>query len=238
VTLFVSSGSAETQVPPLIGQTLENARTLIESAGLEVGEVTERPDAEYAEGVVVEQNPSSGNLVGTGTAINLVVSTGPELVEVPDLVGVSERDATAALQDLGLRVTVNDEFSNEVEEGFVIETDPPAGEQAETGDTILLVVSQGPRPIDAPNLTGLNEAQARALVEDLGLTLNVSNATEPVVDPDQDGLVVSQFPEVGTTVYPGDVITVTLGEYEPPPTTSSTTTTSTTLPDEGDGGGG
>ncbi len=230
VDVYISTGREETQVPPLIGQTLENATTLIEAAGLEVGEVTERPDGEYAEGVVIEQSPTSGIEVGSGTPINLVLSSGPEIVEIPDLKDVSERDATAQLVELGLKVTVDDEFSSEVAEGFVIETDPPAGSQAQSGDTILLVVSQGPRPVEVPNLTGLTEAQATAVLEDLGLVINVSAATQPVVDPNQDGLVVSQFPTVGTTVFPGDVVTVTLGKFEPPPTTTSTTVPPTTEP--------
>jgi serine/threonine-protein kinase len=228
VDVYVSSGSEETQVPPLIGQTLENAETLLAAAGLVVGEVTERPDAEFAEGVVVEQEPSSG-LIPVGSPVDLVVSTGPELVAIPELEGLTERDATAMLQDLGLRVTVDDEFSNEVGEGLVIRSEPEAGVEAQTGDTVLLVVSQGPAPIETPNLTGLTQQQAEDLLTDLGLILNVSAATEPVDNEDQHGRVVAQFPEVGTTVFPGDTINVTLGEYTPP-TTTAPPTTSTTVP--------
>jgi serine/threonine-protein kinase len=220
VDVYVSSGSEETQVPPLIGQTLANAETLIEAAQLTVGTITERPDAEFAEGVVVEQNPSSG-IVPVGTPIDLVVSTGPELVEIPELVGLTEREATAQLQDLGLRVTVDDQFSNEVAEGNVISSDPEAGASAQTGDTVLLVVSQGPEPIETPPLNGLTPEQAEAILNDLGLVLNVSSATEPVENESQHGLIVSQFPEVGTIVFPGDVINVTLGEFTPPATTTT-----------------
>jgi beta-lactam-binding protein with PASTA domain len=179
IDVYVSSGSEETQVPPLIGQTLANAETLLAAAGLVLGEVTERPDAEFAEGVVVEQNPSSG-LIPVGTPVDLVVSTGPELVEIPELEGITEREATALLQELGLRVAVDDEFSNEVADGRVIRSEPEAGVEAQTGDTILLVVSQGPEPIETPNLTGLTQQQAADLLNDLGLVLNVSAATEPV----------------------------------------------------------
>lgn len=228
VDIYVSTGREETQVPPLIGQTLENAQILIANAGLEVGTISERPDADFAEGVVVEQSPSQGVAVGSGTPINLVVSTGPELVTVPNVVDMTERDATAALQELGLKVTVNDEFSSEVAEGLVISTDPVAGTEAESGDTVLLVVSMGPRPVQVPNLTGLTPQQAEAILTDLGLVMNVSASTQPVVDPAQDGLVVSQFPSVNTTVFPGDVVTVTLGKFEPPPTTTTTTTTTAT----------
>ncbi len=227
VDVFVSTGIEEVQVPPLVGQTLDNARILIESANLVVGDVDERPDAERAAGVVIEQNPGQGVSVGAGTSVNLVVSTGPEIVVVPDVVDMSERDATAALRDLGLLVTVNDEFSSEVANGFVISSDPVAGTEAETGETVLLVVSQGPRPVTVPNLTGLTPSQAQAQLESLGLVMATSNATQPVVDPGQDGRVVSQFPTQGTTLFPGDVVTVTLGKFEPPPTTTSSTTTST-----------
>ena len=230
IDVYVSSGSEETQVPPLIGQTLANAETLIEAAQLTLGTVTERPDAEFAEGVVVEQNPSSG-IVPVGTPIDLVVSTGPELVEIPELVGLTEREATAQLQDLGLRVTVDDQFSNEVADGNVISSDPEAGATAQTGDTVLLVVSQGPNPIETPNLNGLTQAQAEAILNDLGLVLNVSSATEPVENASQHGLIVSQFPEVGTIVFPGDVINVTLGEFTPPTTT--TTVPPTTVDPDG-----
>jgi beta-lactam-binding protein with PASTA domain/tRNA A-37 threonylcarbamoyl transferase component Bud32 len=219
VDVYVSSGSEETQVPPLIGQTLANAETLLDAAGLVRGDVTERPDAEFAEGVVVEQDPSSG-LVPVGTPVDLVVSSGPELVAIPELVGLTEREATAQLQELGLRVTVDDQFSNEVAEGNVISSDPAAGATAQTGDTVLLVVSQGPEPIETPNLNGMTPEQAEALLTDLGLVLNVSSATEPVENESQHGLIISQFPEVGTIVFPGDVINVTLGEFTPPSTTA------------------
>jgi eukaryotic-like serine/threonine-protein kinase len=228
VEVVVSSGTQEVQVPPLVGQTLANAETLIMTAGLEVGDVDERPDGEAAEGVVIEQSPGQGVAVGMGTPINLVVSTGPELVLIPDVVEMSERDATATLRDLGLLVTVNDEFSNEVPNGFVISSDPAAGAEAETGETVLLVVSQGPRPVQVPNLTGMTPSQAQSALDALGLEMNTSSATQAVADPAQDGRVVSQFPTTGTTLFPGDVVTITLGEFEPPPTTTSSTTTSTT----------
>jgi serine/threonine-protein kinase len=230
VDVIVSTGIEEVQVPPLVGQTLDNARILIESANLVVGEVDERPDAERAAGVVIEQNPGQGVSVGAGTPVNLVVSTGPEIVVVPNVVDMSERDATAALRDLGLLVTVNDEFSSEVPNGFVISSDPVAGTEAETGETVLLVVSQGPRPVTVPNLTGLTPSQAQAQLENLGLVMATSSATQPVVDPGQDGRVVSQFPTQGTTLFPGDVVTITLGKFEPPPTTAPPTTTPPTTP--------
>ncbi|HSO49920.1 MAG TPA: Stk1 family PASTA domain-containing Ser/Thr kinase, partial [Acidimicrobiia bacterium] len=225
VDVYVSSGAEEIAVPPLVGETLDDARQLLEDAGLTLGTVTDRPDADRPEGTVIEQSPAAGVEVGNGAPVNVVVSTGPELVILPDLTNFSERDAVAELNRLGLLFTFDEEFSDEVAEDDVVRTDPPANTEMQSGDTVLLVISQGPEPVEVPNLTGLTPGQAEDILEDLGLELNVSNATQPVADPSQDGRVVSQSPGVGSTVIPGDIVTVTLGEFEPPPPTPPTTTT-------------
>jgi len=229
VEVFISTGIEEFAVPPLVGQTLQAAEEIIEQNRFVLGDVTEEPNATFAEGTVIRQTPGAGVLAGVGAEIDLVISSGPETHILPVLAGETERDAVTALQRLGLLSTIQDEFSNDVAEGLVIRTDPEAGEEVRSGDTILLVVSQGPEPVDVPNLLGLTPSEAEARLAELGLGINVSNSTQPVVDASQDGLVVDQFPEEGVTVFPGDVVTVTLGEFTPPPTTTTAPTTSTTL---------
>jgi serine/threonine-protein kinase len=147
---------------------------------------------------------------------------------------MSERDAIAELTELGLKFTVNDEFDDDVPEGDVIRTDPVAGTEVLSGATILLVVSQGPSPVEVPDLSGMTESQAAAALDAVNLVLRVANSRQPVADPAQDGVVVGQVPAPGTTADQGDTVTVTLGEFIPPPTT---TTTSTTPPTSPPGGG-
>jgi serine/threonine-protein kinase len=227
VEVFISTGVEEFQVPPLVGQTLQAAEAIIRQNGFVLGEVVDEPNADFAEGTVIRQDPLNGVLAGKGAAINLWVSSGPEILTLPELEGQTERDAVNTLNSMGLLFRVNDEYSNTVDDGLVIRTDPEAGEEVRSGDTILLVVSQGPAPVEVPNLLGLTPGQAEATLDNLDLVINVSNSTQPVVDPSQDGVVVDQFPEDGVTVFPGDVVTVTIGEYTPPPTTTTTTTTTT-----------
>jgi eukaryotic-like serine/threonine-protein kinase len=230
VEVFMSTGIEEFAVPPLVGQTLEAAEAIIEQNGFVLGEVDEEPNADFAEGTVISQDPGAGVLAGRGAAINLVISSGPETHILPVLEGETERDAINTLTSLGLLFSVNDEFSSTVAEGLVIRTDPEAGQEVRSGDTILLVVSQGPEPVEVPDLIGLTPGQAETRLNERGLEINVSNSTQPVVDATQDGRVVDQFPDEGVTVFPGDVVTVTLGEFTPPPTTTTTTTPpSTTL---------
>jgi serine/threonine-protein kinase len=228
IEVFISTGPEEFPVPPVIGLLLEEARREIEDAGLQVGNVERQPDPDFEENTVIGQEPGAGIEVGEGTRVNLVVSSGPEVIVLPDLTEISERQAIAMLDDLGLKWTINDQFDDTVPENVVIRTDPVAGEQILAGETVLLVVSMGPAPVDVPNLINQTEAEARAIAEDAGLVLRVANTRQQVADPGQDGLVVDQVPTPGTTVERGDTVTVTLGEYTPPPTTTTSTTTTTT----------
>ena len=230
IEMFVSSGPEEFPVPPVVGQTREEAERLITAAGLTVGQVTQRADANFAEGIVIEQAPSAGVRVGADAPVNLVVSTGPELVIVPNLVGLSERDATAQLQALGLLVRVVDEYSDEVDPDLVIRTDPVADTEVQLGDTVLIVVSLGPAPVEVPDLLGLNQAQAEAALEQRGLLMVAS--TQQVADSSQHGRVIDQDPNPGDTLFPGDSVDVVFGEFIPPTTTTTapTTTTTTTTP--------
>ncbi|MET0697409.1 MAG: Stk1 family PASTA domain-containing Ser/Thr kinase [Acidimicrobiia bacterium] len=229
VEVYVSSGPEEIEVPPVVGQTRAEAERLITEAGLSIGEVTERADATFAEGIVIEQDPPQGARVGLDAPVNLVVSTGPETVVVPNLVNLSERDATAQLQSLGLLVRVQDEYSAEVARDLVIRSDPVADSEVQLGDTVLIVVSQGPAPVEVPDLIGLSQAEAEAALAELGLTMSAD--TQGVADSEQDGLVIDQNPNAGEVLLPGDTVNVAIGEFTPPPTTAApTTTTTTTVP--------
>ncbi|HJQ78161.1 MAG TPA: Stk1 family PASTA domain-containing Ser/Thr kinase [Acidimicrobiia bacterium] len=228
VDLIVSAGSERLPVPPLVGLTEDQARTAIEEAGLEVGNVTERADPNIAAGLVIESVPGAGVEISPSIPVDLVVSTGPEVVVVPDVTTLSERDATAELNALDLVVRVNEEFNDEVAEGTVIRQDPEAGAEVLLGDTVLIVVSLGPAPVSVPDLTGMTEEQAEDALTEVNLVLRVSNSTQPVADESQHGRVVDQIPEPETTVDQGETITVTLGEFTPPPTTTTTVPATTT----------
>ncbi len=228
VDVYVSVGSERFPVPAVVGMGEDAARRAIEDAGLTVGEVGREPDSDFEEGIVIAQSPVSGVEISADIPVDLVVSLGPEIVVMPDVTEMTERDATAALTELGLQVTVNDEYDDEVPVGVVIRTDPEPGEERESGDTVLLVVSLGSTPVEVPSLIGLTEAEATAIADDAGLVLRVSASTQPVADPIQNGFIVDQVPAPGVTASRGDTVTVTLGEYTAPPTTTTTPPPDTT----------
>ena len=221
IDVYVSVGTERIAVPVVVGLTEEAARAAIELAGLVVGDVEERSDPERPEGIVIESDPAAGVEIGPSIPVNLVVSSGPEEVLVPLVTNLSEREAISALTAAGLLFTVNEEYHQTVPEDFVIRQDPVAGAQGFVGDTVLLVVSLGPEPVEVPNLSGMTPQEAANALTPLNLVLNVSNTTQPVTDQALDGRVVSQIPSEGTTADQGDTVTVTLGEFTPPPTTTT-----------------
>jgi len=226
VAVLVSVGPTAYPIPTLEGQTEEAAKSLITEQKFEVGEIERVPDPTVPEGQVISQDPKAGEKNPPGTKVNIVVSTGPETVVIPsDLAGRSEVNVTFILGQLGLLFESQQEYSDTVAEGLVIRTEPAAGEIVTVGDSVAVFVSQGPEPVEVPDLTGMTEDQARTAVTQVGLTLTVSAATVEV-PPDQDGKVASQTPAAHTLVPPGKNVEVVFGKAPPPTTSASTTPTS------------
>jgi hypothetical protein len=94
---------------------------------------------------VISQNPSAGTSVNAGSAVSLVISTGPALVAIPNAVGDTQAAATTAITGAGLVVgTVTSQSSAGVASGNVISETPSAGTSVNAGSAVNLVVSTGP----------------------------------------------------------------------------------------------
>jgi hypothetical protein len=141
---FVSviSGNAQTAVPNVVGLSQAAATTAITSAGLVVGTVSTAASGTVPSGEVISESPVAGTVVSLATAVNLVVSTGPGLVSVPNVVGLTQAAATTAITSAGLMVgTVTIVSSSTVPEGNVISESPVAGTSVFTLSAVNLVVS-------------------------------------------------------------------------------------------------
>ncbi|MGH7419838.1 MAG: PASTA domain-containing protein, partial [Candidatus Rokuibacteriota bacterium] len=102
VTVVVSQGKEQVNIPDVVGQSLPSARLVIENARLRVGRVDERFDDSVRAGVIITQDPPAGTQAARASAVTLLVSRGPELVEMPVLVGRTLAEARARLEELGL----------------------------------------------------------------------------------------------------------------------------------------
>ena len=143
VTLRVSKGPEQAEVPDVVGKTEENARSDIEAAGLRVGEVTEQETADEDPGTVLKQTPAAGKNVAKGSAVKLTVAKAPPDVEVPDVVDETEEEARAMLEDAGFEVAVRDEtVTEEADDGIVLEQSPEALEERPEGSRVRIVVGR------------------------------------------------------------------------------------------------
>ena len=189
-------------VPALVGSRLE---TVLQNPGytdnfniLPTYEASE----DVADGIILSQNPASGRTVIKGeekTSLRVVVSSGSELVYMPDLVNEEYRNAFLTLQKLRLEVQEDLVISEEVTEGYVISTTPAAGEQLRPGDTVFITVSSGPevKYVSMPDLYGKTAQAAAAFIESMNLTLGTISEVE---DDAERGTVIFQSTAPGTSI--------------------------------------
>jgi len=218
-------------VPNVVNLTQAAAVAAITGAGLTVGAVTQQSNATVPAGSVSSQNPVSGAGVSAGSAVNLVVSTGPAPapgpVAVPNVVNLTQAAATTAITSAGLVLgTVSQQSSTTVPAGSVIRQTPASGTSVSLGSAVAVVVSTG--PVAVPNVVNLTQAAATTAITGAGLALGALSQQSSATVP--SGSVISQNPAAGTNAAAGSAVAlvVSTGPVTPPPPP----------PSNGGGGGG
>ncbi|MGJ7441390.1 Stk1 family PASTA domain-containing Ser/Thr kinase [Aquipuribacter sp. MA13-6] len=199
-------------VPELVGRTAPAAERQLQAAGLG-STTTSTFDEQAPEGTVVGTDPAAGEQVHKNGSVTLVVSAGPELFGVPDVRGLGLEEARSTLGAAGLVPgAVAEAYSDDVEAGLVLSTDPTAGTDLRGDSEVALVLSRGPEPVPVPDVVGGSVEQARTALEDAGLRLG---GTTEEFDAADAGTVVAQDPE-GTDVRPGTVVDVVVSRGPEP----------------------
>jgi serine/threonine-protein kinase len=213
VLLFVIlSGLLATEkreVPRVTGKQLVEARAILERAGFDVA--TERVQSSQPFDQVVDQDPNASEEADEGSTVTLEVSGGPGDVLVPPVENLRQGQAINELEDAGLEVTVDREFSNKVKKDFAIRTVPGEGTEVTKGTRVRLLVSQGPEQVTVPDVTGLTRDSAEARLRDDGLEV----AVDEQESDEPEGDVISQSPTGGTQVARGETVTITVSTGRP-----------------------
>ncbi len=223
VTLRVSSGTADT-VPSVIGSLREEAVATLQEFQYVVTEVTAASPQDA--GTVISQSPSPGSVLAPGSTVEITVSTGPEVMPVPDVEGLDVIAAVNALREQGFIVnpTQIEEPSEEIEEGKVTRTEPAAAQLVAVGSQISIVVSTGLPTVQVPAVTNLLADSAIQALRNVGLEVVDIPGEVPAGSPSV-GRVIDQDPAPFEEVEIGFVVTITVGEAAPETTTTTTTTT-------------
>ena len=160
VSVVVSLGPEIVLVPDVQRRSLIEARLLIEQRRLAVGELREQFDEEVRGGFVIAQDPQPGARVERGRPINLVVSKGPQRVEMPPLIGRPLHDARRILQDLGITLReVRTSLTTELAPDIVVDQSPRAGSRIRPTDRVTVVVTVRPGDEGTPPPTPVVTAQ-------------------------------------------------------------------------------
>lgn len=204
-------GGGTVAVPSVVGMTEEEASATVAAAGLTIGQVTTENSEEYELGTIMRQEPPAGTRVKKGTAIDIVVSAGVAMVEVPNVVSMTEADAIAAIEGAQLEVAlpIGREYSKDVPEGQVISSEPAAGAQVPKGSKVAIVVSKGTQLVKVPDVTGKPKADAQRILEQAGFKVKVVEAYSDAV---AKGMVVSQDPSPGVSLDAGGTVTITVSK--------------------------
>src|ERR1700738_1589582 len=206
--LFVS-GCAKMTVPNVEGLTQAAATTAITAAKLTVGTVTQQPSNTLATGKVISQDPASGSSVAQGSPVNLVISSGPQMVTVPNVEGLTQAAATTAIRAAKLTGgTVTQQISNTVATGKVISQDPTSGSSVAQGSPVNLVISSGPQMVTVSNVEGLTQAAATAAIA--AAKLMVGTVTQQISNTVATGNVISQDPASGSSVAQGSPVNLVI----------------------------
>jgi eukaryotic-like serine/threonine-protein kinase len=218
VDLWVSKGSQTLSLQDFKGWSPQEVDAWLLKNGLS-GLKKSGTNATVPTGQVFKQDPAAGATVRRGDTVTYWVCSGKPQATVPDLSGMTQDQAQAALAAVGLVLgTATPESSTMVPSGAVIRQDPAAGVQVTKGSAVNVVVSSGspspsPSPtatsVTVPNVYGMDSTTAGNELIAAGLRVVIKQKTDPSQPP---GTVISMSPDAGTEVASGSTVVLTIAK--------------------------
>lgn len=209
-----SGASDEMTMPNIIGMTLDDVKEKYPDLNLDIDR---QYSTDYPENEVMDQKTPAGRTIKKSTIVNIVISNGPQKVEVDDYANLSAQDAQIKLEKKGLKpklVYVNDD---EVAKDIVIKTEPAAHSEVSQGTVVKVYVSNGKlvKAVNVPKFVGMTIEVARKEAEDKNLKLKeVSGSSneykegEVIKQSIDANSVVNEETEIEVTVCDGKAVSI------------------------------
>lgn len=204
-----STAGERVTVPDLSKMTEDEAKAALKKLRLGVNVQTGTSD-DVPEGQVYDQSPAAGTKVDVHTQVTINISSGKEKFSLDDVTGMQYQQAQAQLENDGLVVSLEFDYSDSVGSDMVISTSPEAGSQVVKGDTITITASKGKetKTTIVPNLLGHDIDDAIQMIKDAGLTYN--GKSSDYSDSYSENQVMDQSISAGKTVDEGTTISLTV----------------------------
>ena len=196
-------------VPDLSNKTETEAKAALNKLRLDVS-VQKGSSDDVPEGQVYDQSPAAGVKTDVHTQVTIYISTGKETFKLDDVTGMDYDQAQSQLENDGLKVSLEFEYSDSVDKNEVIRTSPEAGSQVAEGDTVTIVASKGKetKNVTVPYVIGYDLDTAISMIKDAGLTYN--GKSSDYSDSFSEGEVMNQSIGSGQSVEEGTSITLTV----------------------------
>ena len=210
-----STTGSTVSVPSLAGLTQAEATNVLRGYSLVVGSVTTQTSSTVEKGKIISQSPVSGASVQANTTVNIVVSSGADLVTLSDIRGKTPDEANTVVTALGLKLSHDatlDAYSSDYAEGTIV-TYSPANQQVTKGSTITYGLSKGAETVTIGSYYGWGLSDVQDALSTLGLNYTTSNEYN---DDLSEGLVLYTNPSSGNTAKRGDTVTIVVSQGKDP----------------------
>ncbi len=188
-----------------------SARARLDALGFTVTMAPGQHSLKVPDGDVLKVRPAEGTSLKKGATVTIVPSLGPPPVPVPSVVGQTLAHARSLLVRANLEPgRPTQAYSDTVKAGIVISQDPPSG-TAPQGSPVSLVVSQGPPPVNLPNVVRTSQESATKILNAKGFHVIVTPAFSKTV---QSGFVISQDPSTPQAPK-GSTVTIVVSQGPP-----------------------
>ena len=214
IGFFLGGGKGknnEVEVPNIVGKLFDDAKQEIQELELKL-EVKATEKSDKPENTILETDPKAGVKINKGDTINVIVSAGEEQVNMPNFIGKEKASIEQYFKSNNFtNYTITEEYSDDVEIGYLISQKPSAGTKVSKNTEIIVVVSKGPETklVDIVDVKGKTLDEAKELLK--GLNINVKE--EITNNKEEEGIVLAQ--NIGPTkILEGSPIELTVGKYE------------------------
>jgi eukaryotic-like serine/threonine-protein kinase len=231
-----TAAAQKVKVPTLTGKTQQEAEAALKDAKLQVGDTRQDTNPNVDTGKVISTDPAAGQSVDINSKVNLVISKGKETAPLYDYARTSPDDAEAQLKTLGFQVQRAEEYSDTIQQGAVIRTDPKGGDNITVakGSTIKLFISKGPQPpptatavpptpttvpatptkaatptpqlIAVPGVNGKKLAEGQQLLQNAGFKVKVVEWDETDLNQQFSGAELTEALKTYATLSKGDIL--------------------------------
>lgn len=212
IGMYMSStvlSRGEVTVPDVVELEVGEATNMLQKLELSLTVVRTINHPTLQEGFIISQDPKPEVVVKKNSEIKIVVSKGPNIVTVPNILNSNLLNAEIALSNEGLTIgEVTRVYHEQIPSGKVVHQEPAAGKEIIQGSSVNVIVSKGPEPIwvRMPALTGLNIEQAKIVLQNYNLVIGIVQA-ETSYEAVQD-IVIRQDPGAGSEILQGSVVNI------------------------------